>query len=149
MKVCELTQVSVIISGNTVLCNEDDGMEVSEVELIGFSETSIVSITDSNVVLHSVNAILDTSSAVTISSSTVRLVLDGSSSFSSSDLDSPGLGCSSDSNVTIQAVLGGFLEAVGGSYAAGIGSITEASCGSLAILNSSLKSEGAVGVNYY
>jgi hypothetical protein len=60
MEGCDLTQGSVIMIGNTVLCNGDDGIEVSEVELIGISEISIVSITDSNVVLHSIDAILST-----------------------------------------------------------------------------------------
>jgi hypothetical protein len=146
MKVCNLTQGSVIMFGNTVQCNGDSVTDVSEVELIGSSLTHFVNISNTNVVVRSVNAFINTSSVVTISSSTVRLVLDGSSFFSSLNRDSAGLGCSLNSNVTIQAVLGGSLLAIGGRYSAGIGSMANCSCGSVTIFNGSFNVRGGVGL---
>jgi hypothetical protein len=75
MKVCSLTEGSVIVSGQTLQCNESIQTEVSELEVIGSSLTHSVQFCDANLTVAFRNVFVNTTSAVTISSSTVRFVL--------------------------------------------------------------------------
>jgi hypothetical protein len=146
MKVCNLTEGPVILSGDFLECSGVKTAVVSELEVIGSSLVNSIQVSNANIVLALQNAFINTTSAVTISSSTVRFILAGASVFYSQGRDSAGLGCSSDSNVTIEAVSGGSLSAVGGSVSAGIGSASNSSCGSVTVLNGSLSGLGGIGL---
>jgi hypothetical protein len=102
MVVCDLELGRVRVDGNLLQCNEATEVDVSEFQVIGSSLTNSIEIFNSNVTLFFKNVVVNTASAVSVNSSTVLLVFDGSSSFSSSGERSPGLGCSDDSNITIQ-----------------------------------------------
>jgi hypothetical protein len=142
MFACNLTQAPVIVDGNLLQCNGDNETDVSEFQVIDSSSINSVEITNANVTLFFNNVLVNTSSPVTIRSSTVRLVLEGPSSFSSSGPQSAALSCSENSNVTIQAVSDGSLSAIGNKV--GIGALGGSSCGSVTILNGSVSTQGGV-----
>jgi hypothetical protein len=144
MTVCNLTEGPVIVSGDTLRSNGMNETNISELEIIGSSLLHFVRVSNANMILRFENAFINSTSAVTISNSNVSLVLDGSSFFSSSNERSAGLDCSSDSNITLQAVLGGSLFAFG--VAVGIGTPANGLCGSVTFLNGSIEGRGDVGL---
>jgi hypothetical protein len=146
MLVCNLTDGLVIMSGHTVNCGGKNETDISELSVTGSSLVNFVRISDANATLTFENVFLNTTAAVMISSSTVRLILHEDSVLSSQRWDSSALGCLFNSNVTLQAVLGGSLTAVGGRDSVGLGGVENSSCTSLTILKGSVSALGAVGL---
>jgi hypothetical protein len=133
MEVCTLTEGPVIVSGNVLLCGGINETNISELSVSGSSLIHFIRVSSANVTLIFANTFIHATSAVTISSSTVNLVLIDMSVFSSLGRGSAGLGCSSYSNVTIRAIWGGSLLAFADAASAGIGSVPNSSCGSVAV----------------
>jgi hypothetical protein len=116
MTVCNLTESSVMLSGDTLKGDGRTEAKVSEFDVTGSSSINIVQVSSANVVVVVVvvftNTSINATSAFTISISAVCLVLSDALFFSSFGRSSADLDCSMGSDVAFQAVFGGSLLAV-------------------------------------
>jgi hypothetical protein len=82
-------------------------------------------------------------SPLRVSGSTVTVVVDGASAVVSQAAESAGIGCAEDLNVTLQATDQGWLSAMGGANAPGVGADALESCKSLTTVNGSVRRKAA------
>lgn len=98
-------------------------------------ESSTVQIQLSDVSISSV-------SAFHVSNSDLALIFRGRNTLTSTATSAPGLECSDESNITLQAASGGSLAATAGWSGAGIGTGENGVCGSVTIMNGSIEAKG-------
>jgi hypothetical protein len=107
----------------------------------GSSLTSSISVTDTILTLTLRDLSIETGEPLLCANSTVSIVLVGNNTLVARDANSPGIHCSSASNITLRSASDGILFTAGGPSAAGIGA-GGTSCHSVVISGAGVRARG-------
>jgi hypothetical protein len=147
MLICNITQEAVTKSGQSLRCNgtKHELSNVSSLSITGSSSANGVTLSGTSLVVIFAEASVNTGPIV-LYGSTVTLISEGASSFTSKDYDIAGVECDVESNVTLGAMSGGSFVVVGGADSVGIGPKSGGTCSSIEVSNGSVVATGGTGI---
>jgi hypothetical protein len=143
---CDIAQGPVMISGPSMECNGTSGPAADRIVVFGQSQTNGILIRNANITVQLQYFGVTADSPFLCDGASVAIILEGSTSLSSSSSESSGLGCSHESNISITGIDEGQLSGIGGSSGAGIGPGQSSQCDSISTFGSSVgRSSGSNG----
>jgi hypothetical protein len=144
--VCDIGQGDVTVTDHSLSCNGTNISDsISTFIVTGNSGSKSVQIQNADVVVVISGVAITGDSPFVISGSSVTLIIAENNDLTSTVTAHAGMECSSRSNITLQALDGGTLQAVSHKEGIGIGP-ANGYCRSVSILNGSIDVSGGTGI---
>jgi hypothetical protein len=108
---CHISQSAVVVSSSSMQCNSTSGLTVDRIIVTGESALHSIAVRMARMTIQLRNSSISALSAFSCESSMVTVVLEGSNVLLSTLAGAPGLGSSEQSNISVESISDGELDA--------------------------------------